>query len=151
MMSTGSSSASSTRSSASTASATHSRPGRWTRVASDRTRPSTRSWPARRRSSTPSVSSVKTARTGGRRPAGAAADTNGGAVTVFCRTTMNYVAPGGDGLQPGPIDVDVHDGRADDAALTGWTATGFELVTDHRSAVTDWTDDVEIAGVHYAE
>lgn len=48
-----------------------------------------------------------------------------------------------------PIDVDVIDGRASD--LPGWRECGFELVANHRSAVSDWTDDDEIAAVHYAE
>jgi hypothetical protein len=72
-------------------------------------------------------------------------------VTIFCRTTMNYVARDGEGMQPGPIDVDIRDARAADADLPGWRDTGFELVSDHASAVRDWTDDHEIAEVHYAE
>src|SRR3954454_20634926 len=73
-------------------------------------------------------------------------------MTTFCRTTMNYAAAGGgEGLQPGPVDVEIRDARAADADLPAWTEAGFELVADHHSAVTDWTDDVEIAGVHYAE
>jgi hypothetical protein len=59
---------------------------------------------------------------------------------TWCRATLNYTGT--------PIEVDIHDGRATD--LPGWRECGFERV-DHSSAVQDWTDDVEIASVHYAE
>jgi len=61
-------------------------------------------------------------------------------MTTFCRTTMNY---GGSG-----VEVAIHDARV--ANLPGWRECGFELVR-HSSAMTDWTDDNEIAGVHYGE
>lgn len=68
-------------------------------------------------------------------------------MSVFCRAVFNYApkAPGGP-LEE--IEVEVHDGRA--ASLPGWQECGFQLVTD-ASAVRDWTDDQEIAAVHYAE
>jgi hypothetical protein len=70
-------------------------------------------------------------------------------VITFCRTTLNYVLPGGEGLTgPAPVDVEVLDARAAD--LPGWQECGFELVR-HTSAVGDWTDDDEIARVHYPE
>ena len=47
-----------------------------------------------------------------------------------------------------PVDVDIRDGRASE--LPGWTTCGFELV-DPASTVADWTDDDEIAAVHYGE
>lgn len=45
-------------------------------------------------------------------------------------------------------DVEICDGRR--AALPGWEACGFELVRS-ASAVAVWTDDDEIAAVHYGE
>jgi hypothetical protein len=70
------------------------------------------------------------------------------AVTTFCRAEMGYVGPSG--LQAGlrAVEVEIRDGR--DADLPGWRTCGFERV-DHASAVRDWTDDVEIAAVHYPE
>jgi hypothetical protein len=62
-----------------------------------------------------------------------------GAAT-FCRTTLHYASA--------DIEVDVIDARSAD--LPGWRQCGFELV-HHNSAVQDWTDDDEIAGVHYGE
>jgi hypothetical protein len=61
---------------------------------------------------------------------------------------MAYASP--EGLAGGgrEVEVEIRDGRAAD--LPGWRECGFELVS-HSSAVTDWTDDDEIAGVHYAE
>jgi hypothetical protein len=47
-----------------------------------------------------------------------------------------------------PVEVDIHDGRAAD--LPGWQTCGFERFDD-ASAMTDWTDDVAIATVHYPE
>ena len=71
-------------------------------------------------------------------------------MATFCRTTLNYAkGDGGDGLVGGgSVDVEVRDGRKAD--LPGWRGCGFELVR-HESAVRDWTDDDEIAGVHYGE
>jgi hypothetical protein len=70
--------------------------------------------------------------------------------TTFCRTTMPYASPKGSLMPNGPggIDVEIRDGRAAD--LPGWQDCGFELV-DHTPSVRDWTDDEEIASVHYAE
>ena len=67
----------------------------------------------------------------------------------FCRTTLNY-APrqGALGEGGGQTDVEVRDARTSD--LPGWPTCGFELVA-HSSAVHDWTDDDEIASVHYPE
>lgn len=70
---------------------------------------------------------------------------------TFCRTVLQYAAPtgpllGSDGV--GAVEVEVRNGRT--AGLPGWRECGFELV-GHEPHVTDWTDDDEIAGVHYAE
>ena len=46
------------------------------------------------------------------------------------------------------VEVAIHDGRTAD--LPGWQECGFELV-NHSSAVEDWTDDDEIASVHYED
>ena len=66
----------------------------------------------------------------------------------YCRADMNYV--GSDGLTGAPrtVEVDIHDGRAE--PLPGWRECGFERV-DSPSSMQDWTDDVEIATVHYPE
>lgn len=71
------------------------------------------------------------------------------AMTVLCRASLNYV-PAGGALRQGrrPTEVEVFDGRVAD--LPGWQQCGFELV-GHTSAVTDWDDDTQISGVHYAE
>jgi hypothetical protein len=69
-------------------------------------------------------------------------------MVTFCRTTLNYAPRAGDDFSSGAVAVDIHDARSAD--LPGWQACGFELVS-HSSAITDWTDDDEIAAVHYAE
>jgi hypothetical protein len=46
-----------------------------------------------------------------------------------------------------PVEVEIRDGRLLGAP---WTECGFEL-RRHASTLTDWTDDDEIATVHYAE
>ena len=70
-------------------------------------------------------------------------------MATFCRTTLNYAArAGGHEGGPGEVEVDIHDGR--DADLPGWRECGFELVR-HASSVRDWTDDAEVALVHYPE
>jgi hypothetical protein len=65
---------------------------------------------------------------------------------------MNYAAATGPLMAGGPggggVEVEVRNGRI--AELPGWQACGFELV-DHTPKVQDWTDDDEIASVHYAE
>jgi hypothetical protein len=48
----------------------------------------------------------------------------------------------------GPVEVEIRNGRTAD--LPGWRECGFELV-QHPSAVKDWTDDDEIASLHYGE
>jgi hypothetical protein len=67
---------------------------------------------------------------------------------VFCRARMNYVSRGGFGESVEPTEVTVYDGRR--AALPGWQTCGFEL-RKHASALDDWSDDVQIERVHYAE
>ena len=69
-------------------------------------------------------------------------------MTIFCRAEMGYVGPKGlrDGLLP--VEVEIRDGRRTD--MPDWRTCGFERV-DHATAVQDWTDDVEIAEVHYPE
>lgn len=69
---------------------------------------------------------------------------------TFCRATLNYAASGSgaEAIAGRAVEVDIRDGRA--ATLPGWQACGFELV-HHPSAVADWTDDDEIATVHYPE
>lgn len=70
-------------------------------------------------------------------------------MATFCQATLNYASRVADGRAGrGAVDVQIRDGRAAD--LPGWEECGFELV-HHSSAVTDWTDDNEIATVHYAE
>jgi hypothetical protein len=66
---------------------------------------------------------------------------------VFCRAELNYASREG-ALAGCPVTVDVRDGRRSD--LPGWRDCGFELL-DHPSTVRDWTDDEELATVHYAE
>ena len=61
---------------------------------------------------------------------------------------MNYVGRDGFAGGPRPVEVDIHDGRV--APLPGWRDCGFERL-DHSASVQDWTDDVEIANVHYPE
>lgn len=61
---------------------------------------------------------------------------------------MNYVGRDGFAGGPRPVEVDIHDGRV--ASLPGWRECGFERL-DHSTSVRDWTDDVEIADVHYPE
>ena len=65
----------------------------------------------------------------------------------WCRAPLTYASRSG-GLLGGEVEVEIHDGRI--ATLPGWADCGFELVA-HPTAVTDWTDDEEIAGVHYGE
>ena len=67
---------------------------------------------------------------------------------TVCRAAINYVTSASPGLRPVPVEVEIHDGRS--AELGGWRECGFELVA-HQSAVQDWTDDTEIATVHYPE
>jgi hypothetical protein len=69
-------------------------------------------------------------------------------MTTFCRATMNYVSPAGMQGEPRPLEVEIRDGRA--APLPGWRECGFERL-DHTTSVGDWTDDEEIAAVHYPE
>ena len=61
---------------------------------------------------------------------------------------MHYV--GRDGFAGGTtsVEVAIRDGRV--AELPGWRECGFERM-EHSSVVQDWTDDVEIATVHYPE
>jgi hypothetical protein len=66
---------------------------------------------------------------------------------VFCRATLNFASRSA-ALTGEAIDVDIVDGRTAD--LPGWNTCGFELVA-HRSAVTTWTNDDEIAEVHHGE
>lgn len=70
-------------------------------------------------------------------------------MTTFCRATLNY-ASGSSAAQLGgrEVEVEVLDARASD--LPSWSECGFELLR-HHSSVRDWTDDNEIAAVHYAE
>lgn len=68
---------------------------------------------------------------------------------TFCRTTMHYLsAIGPDGPADHPTEVTVLDGR--DAPPGSWQDCGFELL-GHASAVTDWSDDSQISGIHYEE
>jgi hypothetical protein len=70
-----------------------------------------------------------------------------GSGSTWCRATLNYVGDGGLGDRQ-PVEVDIHDGRTSD--LPGWRACGFEVCA-HPSTVVDWSDDEEIARIHYAE
>lgn len=69
-------------------------------------------------------------------------------MTTFCRATLNYAARDASAGRPDAVEVEIRDARAE--SLPGWRECGFELV-EHTSSVKDWTDDAEIAGVHYAE
>lgn len=67
----------------------------------------------------------------------------------LCSTTMHYLkAIGPEGPADHPTEVVIRDGRR--AGLPGWEECGFQLV-GHPSAVTDWSDDGQIAAVHYEE
>lgn len=57
---------------------------------------------------------------------------------------MNYVKD----EEPCALAVDIMDGRKH--PLPGWEERGFELMP-HNSAVEDWTDEVQIRQIHYAE
>ena len=72
-------------------------------------------------------------------------------MTTWCRAPLTYAARSG-GLIGGEVEVEVHDARvaASSGELPGWAACGFERL-DHPSGVVDWTDDEEVAGVHYGE
>lgn len=69
-------------------------------------------------------------------------------MSTYCRATMHYVGRDGFAGGPHPLEVDIRDGRAAD--LPGWRDCGFERM-DHSSSMGDWTDDVEVAAVHYPE
>lgn len=70
-------------------------------------------------------------------------------MTAFCTADVNYIARDLDPTElVRPRSVEILDGRT--AELPGWRDCGFELV-EHRSAVTDWDDDDEIARVHHPE
>ena len=61
---------------------------------------------------------------------------------------MNYAPRVGESFAGGEVEVEILDARRAD--LPSWRECGFELVR-HSSAVKDWTDDEEIATVHYPE
>ena len=67
--------------------------------------------------------------------------TTGHAAKEFCRIALNY----GSGPQS---EIPIYNGRTAD--LPGWQECGFELLSN-TSAVEDWTDEDEIARVHYPE
>lgn len=69
-------------------------------------------------------------------------------MTTYCRATVNYVGRGGFADGPRPVEVEIRDGRTTE--LPGWRECGFERL-DHSSSVQDWSDDVEIATIHYPE
>ena len=72
-----------------------------------------------------------------------------GNATVLCSAFLNY-ASRDDPTQLGAarVEVDIHDARTAD--LPPWAECGFQLLP-HTSVVSDWTDDSEIADVHYGE
>jgi hypothetical protein len=70
------------------------------------------------------------------------------AVTTWCRADMGYVGPDGVGAPLRPVEVEIRDGRTTE--LPGWQVCGFERLDD-PTAMRDWTDDDEIATVHYPE
>jgi hypothetical protein len=65
---------------------------------------------------------------------------------VFCRTTLNFAARGGE-LMAAPYEIDMFDGRTAD--LPGWETCGFELVA-HATSAASWDDD-DLAAVHHEE
>jgi hypothetical protein len=66
---------------------------------------------------------------------------------TFCRAELNYLPRGG-ALEPSSRQVEIRDGRSAD--LPGWQECGFELVR-HSSAVTDWSDEEQLASVLHPE
>jgi hypothetical protein len=64
---------------------------------------------------------------------------------VFCRSTLGYVPRD---ERHAPPEMTIRDGRSAD--LPPWQECGFQLM-QHVSAVSDWSDDDEIARVHYPE
>ena len=86
----------------------------------------------------------------GRGPPGRVARANeSGAWPCFCRATLNYLPKQGlNGTGLTAVETEIYDGRT--ARLPGWEECGFQLM-GHRSAVENWTDDKEIAAVHYPE
>ena len=70
---------------------------------------------------------------------------------TFARAELQYAAASGALVQgSGAVGVEIRDGRSPQWQLPGWRECGFELVR-HDAHVADWTDDDEIAAVHYAE
>lgn len=69
-------------------------------------------------------------------------------MSTYCRADMHYVGREGFAGGPRTLEVEIRDGRV--AELPAWQACGFERL-DHTSSVQDWTDDAEIAAVHYPE
>lgn len=69
-------------------------------------------------------------------------------MTVFCRAVLNYVPAAGARAGRSSTEVEIHDARV--AQLPGWADCGFELF-EHRSAMTDWTDESALASVHHPE
>lgn len=67
-------------------------------------------------------------------------------MTVYCRAPIGY-ATGAE--SPFLVETDIHDARAADAPGC-WRENGFELL-EHRSAVSDWSDEAAIAAVHFDE
>ncbi len=63
---------------------------------------------------------------------------------VYCQTTLNYADANG----ITPQLVTIHNARQ--AAPFHWQTNGFELF-QHRSAVTDWRDDAQLAKHYYPE
>jgi hypothetical protein len=61
---------------------------------------------------------------------------------------LNYAAREGTSPLGSAVEVEIRDARAAD--LPAWSVCGFELVR-RPASVRDWTDDDEVATVHYPE
>lgn len=66
---------------------------------------------------------------------------------LFCRATLNFAARNGV-LMAEPVEVDIINARS--VELPHWDTCGFELKS-HASAVTNWSDDDEVAAIHHQE
>ncbi|MFK7916230.1 MAG: CmcJ/NvfI family oxidoreductase [Pseudomonadales bacterium] len=63
--------------------------------------------------------------------------------SLYCRTSLNYGTS--HGVQP--TTVEIRNGRQQ---TLSWQTNGFELL-NHRSKVSDWDDEVDVASHYYSE
>lgn len=62
----------------------------------------------------------------------------------YCRAQLNYAGRNG----VAPKEVSIYNGRQ--AQGLSWETNGFELL-QHKSGVTDWEDDAQLANIYYGE